>query len=89
MYHRLSSEVKARSPPFLLLFPLGETMFHDLKESFENLLKNCSHISTSQGVHIVFPERLFADFEQEFNICFVEPEDDEQYQLWSENDDVV
>lgn len=64
-------------------------MFDDIKESFENLLKNCSHISTSQGVHIVFPKKLFTEFEQEFNICFVEPEQDEEWQLWVENDDVI
>ena len=64
-------------------------MFEDLKTSFENLLKNCSQISTSQGIHIVFPEKLFAEFEQEFNICFVDPEQDEEWQLWVENDDVI
>ena len=85
-----SSEVIFYLPYFTLLyFTKGIDMFDDLKESFENLLDNCSHISTSQGVHIVFPEKLFSEFEQEFKICFVEPEDDLEHQLWVENDDVV
>ena len=57
-------------------------MFDDLKNSFTELLRNCSHISTSHGVHIVFPEKLFSDFEKEFNICFVEPEEDLEFDSW-------
>ena len=57
-------------------------MFEDLKNAFEKMLKNCSHISTSQGVHIVFPENIFSEFEQEFNICFVEEEEDQDWQRY-------
>lgn len=57
-------------------------MFNDLKTSFENLLKNCSHITTSHGTHIVFPEKLFDQFQKEFDICFTEPEEDVEWQQW-------
>jgi hypothetical protein len=63
-------------------------MFQDFKNAFHEMVSQQSEISTSQGDHVVFPKKLFDQFQQEFNICFVEPEDDQQYKLWVEGDDV-
>ena len=60
-------------------------MFHDLKEAYTDLLKSASHIVDTDGVHISFPEKAFARFEQEYNLCFVEPEDDHLFKSWQEN----
>jgi len=49
------------------------------------MLKKASHLADNDGVHICFPEELFARFEQEYNLCFVEEEDDHLFRSWQEN----
>ena len=71
-------------------------MFNDLKKAFQRVQENL--ITTPVEGHenpqllirndCVIDESIWREFEQEFNICFVEPEDDEEHQLWVENDDV-
>ncbi len=62
-------------------------MFHDLKKAFEKVQDS---LQTQAGIiGYVIDEKSWDEFEREFNICFVEPEDDEEHQLWVENDDVV
>jgi len=51
------------------------------------MLKNASHIVDRDGIHISFPEGLFARFEQEYNLCFVEPEDDVMFRNWQNDGD--
>lgn len=60
-------------------------MFHDLKNAYQEMLKKASHIVDSDGIHISFPEEEFSKFEQEYNLCFVEPEDDHLFKSWQEN----
>jgi hypothetical protein len=60
-------------------------MFHDLKNAYQEMLKKASHLADNDGVHICFPEELFARFEQEYNLCFVEEEDDHLFRSWQEN----
>lgn len=60
-------------------------MFHDLKRAYQEMLKHASHIADDSGLHISFPEDLFARFEQEYNLCFVEPEDDVSFRSWQKN----
>lgn len=62
-------------------------MFHDLKVAYNEMLKKATHIADNDGVHISFPEELFARFEQEYNLCFVEPEDDVMFRSWQEDGD--
>lgn len=61
-------------------------MFHDLKAAYKEMLKSASHIVDRNGTHISFPESLFERFEQEYNLCFVEPEDDVMFRSWQENE---
>jgi len=63
-------------------------MFHDLKKAFEKVQEDLVVIS-GWNDKIIVRESVWKEFEQEFNICFVEPEDDAEHQLWTENDDVV
>jgi hypothetical protein len=60
-------------------------MFHDLKNAYREMLKKATHIADSDGIHISFPEELFSKFEQEYNLCFVEPEDDHLFRNWQDN----
>lgn len=60
-------------------------MFHDLKNAYREMLKKASHIVDRDGVHISFPAEEFSKFEQEYNLCFVEPEDDHLFQSWQDN----
>jgi len=60
-------------------------MFHDLKNAYKEMLKRATHIVDNDGVHISFPEDLFARFEQEYNLCFIEPEDDYLFRNWQDN----
>lgn len=64
-------------------------MNEDIINSWRKLLKNCTYIADSNGVHVSFPKKAFDEFEQEFNITFVEPEDDVLFQNWrsSNNED--
>lgn len=62
-------------------------MFHDFQKAYREMLKNASHIVDRDGIHISFPEGLFARFEQEYNLCFVEPEDDVMFRSWQNDGD--
>jgi hypothetical protein len=57
-------------------------MFKDLKKAYEDMVRNFSHVTSSNGVRISFPEDLFSKFEQEYNLCFVEQEQDISFQAW-------
>jgi len=57
-------------------------MFKNLKNAYIDMMKQASHIADDQGVHIVFPEHLFARFEKEYNLCFVEPDEDVEFKNW-------
>ncbi len=72
----------------LLYFTKGRYMFHDLKKAFEKVQEDLVVIS-GRNDKIIVRESVWKEFEQEFNICFVEPEDDVEHQLWVENDDVI
>ena len=61
-------------------------MFHDLKKTFKKVQEDLVHLPRNKKVVVL--ESVWKEFEREFNICFVEPEDDEEHQLWVENDDV-
>ena len=65
-------------------------MFQDLKKAFKKVKENLGVVPASmageRGFYI--SQSAWREFEQEFNICFLEPEDDEEHQLWVENDDV-
>ena len=62
-------------------------MFQDLKKAFSKVQDS---LQTQAGIiGYVIDEKSWDELEQEFNICFVEPEDDDEYQLWVENDDVI
>jgi DNA-binding transcriptional regulator/RsmH inhibitor MraZ len=57
-------------------------MFYGLKESWEEMLKKASYIADDNGIHISFPQHLFDKVEQEFNLCFVDEEEDIHFKLW-------
>jgi hypothetical protein len=59
-------------------------MFLNLTEAWIEMLKNCTHIADDEGVHISFPVHFFDRFEQEFNVCFVEPDDDFTFDSWQD-----
>ena len=62
-------------------------MFNDLKKAFEKVQDS---LQTQAGIiGYVIDEKSWDELEQEFNICFVEPEYDVDHQLWVENDDVI
>ena len=68
-------------------------MFHDLKNAFKKVKENleycqvCETTSGERGFYV--SQSAWKELEQEFNICFVEPEDDDEWELWVENDDVI
>jgi ribonucleotide reductase beta subunit family protein with ferritin-like domain len=57
-------------------------MFHELKSTWQEMLKKASYIADDNGVHISFPEHLFNKVEQEFNLCFIEEDEDMNFKLW-------
>ena len=65
-------------------------MFHDLKKAFKKVQENLliEYVEDGDDEYII-DESSWRAFEREFNICFVEPEDDVEHQLWVENDDVI
>ncbi len=62
-------------------------MFYDLKEAWNKMLKKATYIADDSGIHITFPQHLFDRVEQEFNICFVEEEEDIHFKLWQDEDE--
>ena len=63
-------------------------MFQDLKKAFKKVQENLL-IAYDGADEYVIDESSWREFEREFKICFVEPEDDDEWELWVENDDVV
>ena len=65
-------------------------MFQDLKKAFKKVQENLliEYVEDGDDEYII-DESSWREFEREFKICFVEPEDDEDHQLWVENDDVL
>ena len=57
-------------------------MFYDLKDAWQEMLKKASYIADDNGIHISFPQHLFDKVEQEFNLCFVEEDEDIHFKLW-------
>ena len=64
------------------LFIWRQTMFYDLKDAWEKMLKKASYIADENGIHISFPQHLFDRVEQEFNLSFVDEEEDIHFKLW-------
>jgi len=62
-------------------------MFYDLKEAWNKMLKKATYIADDSGIHITFPQDLFDRVEQEFNICFIEEEEDIHFKLWQDEDE--
>lgn len=59
-------------------------MFNDLKKAWFKLSKKSSMLADSDGLYVVIPNDVFERFEQEFNICFVEAEEDKSFKYWQE-----
>ena len=57
-------------------------MFKDLHAAYREMLKKATHIVDNDGIHVTFPEHLFARFEKEYNLCFVEPDEDIEFKNW-------
>tara|TARA_R110000851_G_scaffold172960_2_gene319295 strand:+ start:799 stop:1011 length:213 start_codon:yes stop_codon:yes gene_type:complete len=62
-------------------------MFYGLKDAWQEMLKKTSYIADDDGVHILFPQHLFDKVEQEFNLCFVEEDEDIYFKLWQKEAD--
>lgn len=62
-------------------------MFYDLKDAWEDMLKKATYIADDNGVHITFPQHLFDRVEQEFNLNFVEEDEDIHFKLWQNEDE--
>lgn len=59
--------------------------FHALQDAYRELMKNCTHIVNDRApMQIAFPEELWKQFEQEYALCFIEPEDDFMFNEWQE-----
>lgn len=54
-------------------------MFKDLKNSWQDVV----NYSVDDGKNVSIPHDLFKIFQQEFNICFVEQDDDEEFIRWN------
>ena len=62
-----------------------QSMFNELKIAWKEMLKNQSAIVDRDGINIVIPDHVFEVFEREFNLCFVEPEDDVEFRSWTDS----
>jgi ribonucleotide reductase beta subunit family protein with ferritin-like domain len=61
-------------------------MFYDLKSAYQSMVKKATYIVDDNGIHITFPQHLFDRFEQEFNLSFLDEEDDIHFKLWQGED---
>ena len=59
-------------------------MFHDLKDAYQKMIEQASYIADDNGIHIKFPQHLFDTFEQEFNINFLDEDEDIHFKLWQD-----
>jgi len=57
-------------------------MFKELKAAWREILKSQSSVVDRDGVCVMVPDHVFKAFEREFNLCFVEPENDVEFQSW-------
>lgn len=57
-------------------------MFQDLHKAYREMLKEATHIADNDGIHVTFPQHLFERFEKEYNLCFVESDEDVEFKNW-------
>jgi hypothetical protein len=60
-------------------------MFNGLKIAWKEVLKSQSCVVNRDGIDIAIPDHVFEVFEREFNLCFVELEDDVEFQSWTDS----
>tara|TARA_R100001129_G_scaffold36588_1_gene24759 strand:+ start:440 stop:649 length:210 start_codon:yes stop_codon:yes gene_type:complete len=59
-------------------------MFHDLKKAWNDIIYNSTFEADhySQTVHV--PMKYFEMFHKEFNLCFLEEDEDIEFLSWKE-----
>jgi hypothetical protein len=59
-------------------------MFGDLKKAWSNILYNSVFTADHYSQTVTIPIEQFEAFQKEFNICFVEPEEDSEFKSWQD-----
>jgi len=56
-----------------------------LRQAWSKVLKQSGALMDEHGVYVTVPEDTFELFNKEFNISFVEEEDDVEFQSWKDS----
>ena len=59
-------------------------MFHELKKAWDDVLYNSVFEADHYSQTIKIPMKYFERLHQEFNICFVEEDEDPEFRSWQE-----
>jgi len=58
---------------------------HNLRQAWGKVLKQSGSLMDKHGVYVTVPEDTFELFNKEFNISFVEEEEDVEFQSWKDS----
>lgn len=56
--------------------------FHDLTKAWQELLQSSTYVADHVTQRIEIPMEFFDKFQKEFNLCFIEPDDDTEFKSW-------
>jgi hypothetical protein len=58
--------------------------FNNLKTSWQKLVQNTTYTADQYSQTVEVPLSFFEDFQKEFNVCFIEPDEDTEFLSWQD-----
>ena len=58
--------------------------FNNLKASWKKLVQNATYTADQYSQTVEVPMDVFEDFQKEFNVCFIEPDEDTEFMSWQD-----
>ena len=58
--------------------------FTNLKTAWQKLVKNSTFTADHYSQTVEIPMALFDNFQKEFNVCFIEEDEDMEFRLWQD-----
>ena len=59
-------------------------MFNNLKKAWDDVIYNSVFIADHQNQTVEIPLKYFEMLQKEFNLCFIEEDEDPEFKSWQE-----
>jgi hypothetical protein len=58
--------------------------FHELTAAWQKLMQSSTYVADHVSQTVIVSVEVFDAFHKEFNLCFIEPDEDAEFQSWRE-----